>query len=126
LVKQERELLQEIFEEKKLLGFQLSAFATTNHELKDKISDITVGTSKVVVAIVEKIKVISDKNGNDMAFVTMSDSTSTIDVMIFANTWKFLLNVKPGQFVKATIASKEYNNRKSYTLSTRWEEIENG
>ena len=126
LVLQERDILQEISEERKLIGFQLSAFITSNIELKDKLSDIKIGTSKKVIVLIEKIRTLNDKNGNEMAFITVSDSTSSIDVMVFWNIWKFLLKIKPGELVKATISAKEYNNKKSYTLMSRWEEIKNG
>ncbi|MBQ7136381.1 MAG: DNA polymerase III subunit alpha [Bacilli bacterium] len=79
--------------EKKLFGFYLSEYPTTNYkeqystiELCDikKYFDKTIDT----VALIDKIKIIETKNGDKMAFIYGSDHSSVMDYTMFPNVYK--------------------------------------
>lgn len=74
--------------ERELFGFYLSTHPTTIHKSKIKVLDLNQienNFDKTITAImlVEKIKVINTKKGDEMAFITGSDETAMVDFTIF-------------------------------------------
>ncbi len=126
LLVQKSNIKSEIAYETKLLGFQLSAFATLEFEKEKKLIDIAKNKSEEVVVFIERIKKMKDKNGSGMARVIVSDSTNRIEITIFASAWKFVENVKTGAIVEALISRKEFNGSDSYNLIKPWKEVQNG
>ncbi|KNG78991.1 DNA polymerase III subunit alpha [Mycoplasma sp. HU2014] len=103
--------------EKELYGF----FIDSNPILKIKnsnlkynpvdISKLTLNQNQIIVGFISNIKEIKDKNNNTMAFVSIFDSTSEIDLTIFARDYD---QVKDRLFVnKAYIIEIEPNTRQN-------------
>lgn len=74
--------------ERELFGFYLSAHPTTVYKSKIKVLDLNQIENNFdktinVIMLVEKIKVINTKKGDEMAFVTGSDETTMADFTIF-------------------------------------------
>lgn len=68
----------------------------------------------IVGGVVEKIKSIKTKNGDPMAFVTITDLDETIDATLFMDTW--LANkkqLKEGVVVQVTGTKSTFANRKN-------------
>ncbi|NQZ65710.1 MAG: DNA polymerase III subunit alpha [Mycoplasmatales bacterium] len=126
LIEQPTNISDEIFNEKKLFGFQMNAFLTSQYELKTKLLDINDETSSDVVILVEKIRSFLTKTGETMAVATVSDSSSVIELMIFNNIYKIVENTKARTIVKAKIECKIRNKKRTYILKKAWKEMENG
>lgn len=54
-----------------------------------------------VIVYVDKLKVIKTKNNDDMAFITGSDETSNIDLVMFPKIYQDNLNIDRGMVIKA-------------------------
>jgi DNA polymerase-3 subunit alpha len=81
--------------EKEVFGFYLSSHPTTMYK-KDNPYCIPLNSveknlhSKVdVLILVDKIKSISTKKGDKMAFITGSDETATMEFTLFPKTFNF-------------------------------------
>ena len=92
--------------EKEVFGFYLSSHPTTMY-IKDNPYCIPLNSveknlhSKVdVLILVDKIKTISTKKGDKMAFVTGSDETSTLEFTLFPKTFNMYSNIEKGQLLK--------------------------
>lgn len=125
LIEQKRNISDEIFNEKKLLGFQMNAFITLEHELKMKLLDIKVDSAQEVVVFVEKIRKYLTKTGNTIVRVNVSDSSSVIEMTVFDNIYKFIDTTKERTIVKALIECKIRNKKRTYILKKGWKEILN-
>ena len=74
--------------EKELFGFYLSDYPTTNYKSKFKVinlNDIEKHFNKTidVIILVDRIKEITTKKGEKMAFISGSDESGNLDVTFF-------------------------------------------
>ncbi len=81
-----KEILME--REKELFGFYLSDYPTTNYKSKFKVinlNDIEKHFNKTidVIILVDRIKEITTKKGEKMAFISGSDESGNLDVTFF-------------------------------------------
>lgn len=127
LIKMERDLDSEIFNEKKLFGFQLNAFITEGYELEKKIVNLSESNSNSIVALIEKVRIMKSKTGESFAKITISDSTGIIDVLAFGKIFKFIDNAKKINRIiaKMDIEVRVKDNKISYFLNDFWKEIKN-
>ena len=97
------------FDDGELMNMELSlyGFYVTNHPASKyvnsfKQANIKENFDKVVdtVVLVEKIKKIKTKNGDDMAFLEASDETGTSEFTIFKEAFPGLKDVSVGSLVK--------------------------
>ena len=99
----EREIL--INQEKECFGFYL-----TNHPVsfyKNKIKSINLidinkyfNKNITCVVMIDKIKEITTKKGEKMAFLSCSDEEASCDITIFPNLYKELLNLSKSDIIK--------------------------
>ena len=99
----ERETL--IKQEKECFGFYL-----TNHPVsfyKNKIKSINLidinryfNKNITCVVMIDKIKEITTKKGEKMAFLSCSDEEASCDITIFPNLYKELLNISKSDIIK--------------------------
>ncbi len=84
-------------------GFYLSAHPTAKYRDKSivKIMNVKNYFDKHIkcVVLIEKIKNIKTKKGDNMAFITASDETGNIDFVVFPKTYMMLTNLKVGDIV---------------------------
>ena len=77
----------EEYSELDIFGFYVSGHPSSKYQGNDrvKINDVSkfVGRRVVIVGLVEKVKVINTKKGEEMAFVLINDETKSIDCVIF-------------------------------------------
>jgi DNA polymerase-3 subunit alpha len=79
--------------EKELFGFYLSYHPTTKYKDTYKVLNLNmindyVGKIIDTIILVEKIKIHKDKNGNEMAFITGSDETDTVEYIAFSSVYE--------------------------------------
>ena len=110
---------EQLQKEKEIFGFYLSHHPTTNYfyDNKDviKIEDITKYFNKdvYILLLVERIKVINTKRGEEMCFIDGSDETGMIDITVFPKTYKLYSNIKRGDIIKVYgKVEKQYNEYK--------------
>ena len=90
--------------EKEVFGFYLSNHPATFYKKDNKyisLNEIENYFNKTVevIALIDKIKLVSTKNSEKMAFVTGSDETATADFTLFPKTLK-KYNVEKGDLIK--------------------------
>lgn len=100
--------------EKELFGFYLSYHPTT--KFKDKYNVISINELKKyvgkiidVIVLVEKIKVHTDKKGNEMAFITGSDEIDSIELIAFSKVYSTINILEKGN-VLLVRGKVEYKN----------------
>ena len=107
-----RDILME--KEKELFGCYLSYHPVTKY--KDKYNVISLNNvksyfGKVIdtMVLVERVKKIKDKNGNDMVFVTGSDDVSSLEYIIFSKVYQTITELKKGDIllVRGKVERKE-------------------
>ena len=86
-----KEVLME--REKELFGFYLSEYPTTSYKSKYKVInliDIENYFDKTIdlIALVDRIKDVTTKKGDKMAFVNVSDETSNVDLTLFPKIYE--------------------------------------
>ena len=126
LIKAEKNSANEIKNQIKLYGFQLSAFETEGHELDKKLVHLKEGEVLEVVVLFDAIKVFQDANKQDMARITLSDSTRKIEAVIFSSGYRFIKNDPVKSIVKVSIKKVEFNGRESFTIVSPWKVVKNG
>ena len=86
-----------------LFGFYVSNHPASKYQSKNitKLKDVKSKLYKdiKIIVIIENIHKIKDKNGNDMAFLKVSDETGTMDVTVFAENFKMLENIRRNELV---------------------------
>ncbi len=94
-----------INQEKEIFGFYLSNHPVTYYRSKigdsiklDNIKNYFNKTIKTVLMI-DKIKEITTKNGEKMAFYLCSDEEVSIDVIVFPKVYKDLSKIKKGDII---------------------------
>lgn len=92
--------------EKEVFGFYLSSHPTTMYK-KDNPYCIPLNIvenyfSKRIdtLILVDKLKIISTKKGDKMAFITGSDETSTMEYILFPKMYNEYIGIKPGDLIK--------------------------
>ncbi len=105
--------------EKEIFGFYLSNHPVTYYRSKigncislNKIKDYFNKNIKTIL-MVDRIKEITTKKGEKMAFLTCSDECSSIDATIFPNIYKDFNTIKKGDIV--TIDGK-IERRRDYEI----------
>lgn len=96
---------EEVLREKELNSY---GFYVTNHPISKysdksimKLDDIKNNFNKRVkcVVLVEKIKTIKTKKGENMAFITASDETSKGEFTLFPNVYSLIKNIKKNDII---------------------------
>ena len=86
-------------------GFYLSNHPVTKYKKEYNNIVNTIDIEKYfdkkinLILYVDKIKTITTKKNEKMAFVTASDEFSTIDVIVFSNEYDYLININKGDIV---------------------------
>lgn len=85
-----KEMLME--REKELFGFYLSNYPTTSYKAKFKVINLNeienyFNKSIDVIVLVDRIKEITTKKEEKMAFITGSDETDTLDLTLFPSIY---------------------------------------
>ena len=100
--------------EKELFGFYLSYHPVTKYKNKYNVISLNNVKSyfgKVIdtMVLVERVKKIKDKNGNDMVFVTGSDDVSVLEYIIFSKVYQTITELKKGDIllVRGKVERKE-------------------
>ncbi len=103
-------IMQEEYNETELMSRELNSFGfyVTNHPASKyqdgimKLHNITHFFDKYVetVVIINSIRKIKTKKGDDMGFIVGSDETDTVDFIVFPKVNKFLLDIKKDDLVK--------------------------
>lgn len=92
--------------EKEVFGFYLSAHPTTLYKHDNPYCIHLIDIDKYfnkqvdVLVLVEKIKQITTKKGDNMAFLTGSDETSSKEFILFPKTYKANENLEVGKVIK--------------------------
>lgn len=79
--------------EREALGFYISGHPLDSFDYSDytmhinEISELPLNCEFKTVGIVDSIKEITDRNGNQMAFITISDSTDSMEAVVFAGVY---------------------------------------
>jgi DNA polymerase-3 subunit alpha len=95
--------------EKHIFGFYLSNHPTLEYKVRYKniisLNDIKLYFDKLidVIGYVEKIKEIKTKNNEKMAFLTISDETGSVELVIFPNYYKEGIDISSGDIIKAKV-----------------------
>ena len=103
--------------EKEVFGFYLSSHPTTMYKKENpytiSIKDISEYQNKKIdtLILIEKIKIIETKKGDNMAFVTGSDETGNCEYTIFPKLWKQYNQLEKGNLLKVRgTVEKRLNN----------------
>ena len=123
----EEEYIKEelINKEKEIFGFYLSNHPVTYYREKTdnciNLADIKKYFNKYIksVLMIDKIKEISTKKGEKMAFLSCSDEESSIEVIIFPNIYIEIKDIKKGDIV---IVSGKVERRDNYNIIARKKE----
>ena len=109
--------------EKNALGFNIKYDIFRQYGyLKKKyqcvsISSLKVGTNASVLFVLDRVKVIKTKKGDDMAFVTISDDTDTIDATIFTKAYLECQDyLVPGKMLVAKGRVDKRNDKKQFVI----------
>ena len=105
-IEEKEELPKEILmaNERDLFGVYLSTHPTTMYKSKYNVVDLNKikdNYGKVIenIILVEKIKVITTKRGEEMAFIDGSDETSTFDYTMFPRVYERFKDIKRGDIL---------------------------
>jgi len=105
-----------IKKEKELFGLYLSNHPVTQYKIEENLpyplTDIKnmYGKRITIIAIVDKVKKIMTKHGDEMAFVDVSDEYTSLDVTLFPKTLQQYQNIKNGDILKITgTVERRYN-----------------
>ena len=110
------------YDEETLRGKELSSygFYVTNHPTSKyndpsimKLENMAQAFDKRVkcVVLVEKIKGIKTKKGENMAFLTASDETGSGEFVLFPNAYSLIKNIKKGDIIAVQgIVTKRYDS----------------
>ncbi len=123
LIISERNISDEIFNEKKLFGFQLNAFITSEKENENKLLYLEPGDRKEVIFLVERIRKIMTKNNKRMAKMIISDSTATLNLIVFPDVFKFVEWTNERTIVQGLINCYIKDNEKQFVLEKQWKEL---
>lgn len=101
--------------EKELFGFYLKNHPTTRYKDKYKVVNINdlskyIGKTIDVVILVEKVKVIEDKNKNKMAFITGSDELDTCEFVAFSKEFNDIKDIQRGNILLIRGKVEKRNN----------------
>lgn len=113
--------------EKEVYGFNISSFPTTPFEKENRLIDIKGGKKAIVAARVVKIKKMTDRNGQTMGVITLSDSTTSIDLFAFYNVFKFIEKTKKNSIVEVELHSRiDKNGVDRVNIVSPWKDVKNG
>lgn len=124
MVASKRNIDDEINNENALFGFSLNAFHTEKFENKKLLSDFKKDESEEVVLWFTKKKIFIDKNKQEFASVTLSDSSMQVSATAFASVWKFIDQTPENSLVKVLLQAEIFNNRLTYKIIKPWKVIE--
>ena len=101
--------------EKELFGFYLSYHPTSKYKEVYKVFNLNevvnhIGKMVDTIALVDKVKVLKDKNGNEMAFITGSDELSTIEYISFSSTFATIKDIDKGNVILVRGKVEKRNN----------------
>ena len=84
-----------------LFGYYYSSHPASKYPNVMKAKDIRNNFDKLVnvVVLVDKIRTIKTKNNDDMAFVTGSDETGIMDLVVFPRSINELKDIKIGDLI---------------------------
>lgn len=88
--------------EKESLGMFLTEHPLEKYAFKH-ITEFSEGTNCLVAGIVESVNPFYDKNGNEMAFATISNQYDNIKLIIFTKTWRSKANELPSKVICGNI-----------------------
>ena len=91
--------------EKELFGCYIGNHPATSYKINNNAINLNeirnyYDKNIVVIGIIDKIKKITTKKGEDMAFVTLSDEFSVLDVTLFPKTFANCSDIRVNNIVK--------------------------
>ncbi len=109
--------------EKSVLGFNLKYDIFKQYGyLKNKyhginIASLEVGKISNVLFVLDRVKTIKTKKGDDMAFISMSDDTATIEGTVFSKAFlEYGDYLVPGKMLVGSGKVETRNNKKQFVL----------
>ncbi len=123
MINSKRNIKNEIISENKFLGFNYNVFFTDPYETDEKIKDLETKDKIEVAIYVDKIYRKKNKDGKEFVVVLAHDSSNKIEFTIFNRIWDLVKNSKDQQVYIAKIKTNIFNDKKSYILTSPWEEI---
>jgi len=94
-----------IEKEKELFGCYIGNHPATSYKINNNAINLNeirnyYDKNIVVIGIIDKIKKVTTKKGEDMAFVTLSDEFSVLDVTLFPKTFANCSDIRVNNIVK--------------------------
>lgn len=117
-----REMLSQ--REVNVFGFYLSNHPTLEFKVKESniinINSIKDYFDKIidVIVLVDKIKIIKTKDNKKMAFITGSDESAHIDLVMFPDVYKKYDNILEGHILKAKVRVEKRMSRYQLAIIT--------
>lgn len=95
-----------VYKDVKLIDFLAEDIEYTD------IKDLDAGGMFTVFGVIDRLRIITDKNGKEMVFLTVEDNTGRLDVVVFSNTLELFRNEMAKDFyVRITGRTNVRNNR---------------
>lgn len=97
-----------IAKEKELFGFYISNHPVTEYKIRENIQiplteiQNLFGQKVTIIAMVDRVKKIMTKRGEEMAFVYLSDEYTSLDLTLFPRTLQNYPNIRVGDILKIT------------------------
>lgn len=121
---QDKDIFSNALLEKKYIGFYLAIhpleiIAKKYHLLNcTRLNEIVfnknnqISKTYNILVIISKITKIKDKDNNDMAFLTVYDQTSKIEIIVFSSVYSiYFTNLKEKNVINATVKANIYKNK---------------
>lgn len=107
--------------EKNVLGINIK-YSLTKYLDNVKLPKNTFQVSEIpksftqfnLIGFIKRIDFIKTKSNTDMAFITISDNISELDITVFSNEVKNITEIKVDEIVVVNIKTSTYNNKTSY------------
>ena len=107
VIKNDKDLdIDDILEhEKEVFGFYLTSHKTEKYKLNDKVLDVSILTKYInknidIIVMIDKIKEVTTKKKDTMAFIESSDNTGSITIVMFPDTYDLYKTFKKGDIIK--------------------------
>lgn len=101
------------------LGFYISGILSSWYESGtfyiNELADLALGEKFTAMGIVEVVREHIDRNGDLMAFVTLTDSTGQLEVILFAGVYEYSLT--KGDFISVEAKMDGYEPLKAIAAS---------
>ncbi|WP_439426147.1 DNA polymerase III subunit alpha [Oenococcus alcoholitolerans] len=125
----EMNLLDRLNHEKEILGFAISGHPidSLKKEIKEKgyatIPELKANKEIKIAVMIDSIRITRDKNGNQMAFLTVSDSGGEVSVVVFARQYSKISNLLKNGSLIAIMGKTQQRNDEINIIANKIAEI---